>query len=390
MFKINVEKKTAKRIEETTFKDIGCKERYDFQEWVVSEPTILGEELLIIQKEFNDFDNTSDRLDLLAIDKNQNLVIIENKTDDSGKDVVWQAIRYASYCQTFTPNNIKDIFEKYVKKNKLEEKFPDCEKAIIDFLGIDSLENCKLNEGNSQRIIMVSNAFRKEVLSAVEWLLGYGLNITCIKINLCKEGENVYLDPEQILPNKENRDYTIKLANKNSELQSNKTKMLTSERLRSAFWEKYIPIFNTKSKLYENITYTNRKDHWLSTAASISTGVSYNFLICKDYCGVEFNIDTPSREKNKKIFDLLFNNKEDIEKKLTGLSVSWEKQEDNTRSRIGISNHDLSLYDEESWDEIYKYLEEAMIKLEAAIKIYIPEIKKLINNVFVKSDGVEQ
>jgi RecB family endonuclease NucS len=42
-------------------------------------PEALGEELLIIQKEFDGFDNTCERLDLLAIDKDGNLVIIEKE-----------------------------------------------------------------------------------------------------------------------------------------------------------------------------------------------------------------------------------------------------------------------------------------------------------------------
>ncbi len=63
-------------------------------------PESLGEELLIIQKEFDGFDETRERLDLLALDKQGSLVVIENKLDDSGRDVVWQALKYASYCSS--------------------------------------------------------------------------------------------------------------------------------------------------------------------------------------------------------------------------------------------------------------------------------------------------
>ena len=56
-------------------------------------PDALGEELLIIQKEFDGFADTRERLDLLALDKNGQLVIIENKLDDTGRDVVWQAVQ---------------------------------------------------------------------------------------------------------------------------------------------------------------------------------------------------------------------------------------------------------------------------------------------------------
>ena len=45
---------------------------------------ILGDDLLIIAKEFSDFDRTSERLDLLAIDRDGKLVIIELKRDRSG------------------------------------------------------------------------------------------------------------------------------------------------------------------------------------------------------------------------------------------------------------------------------------------------------------------
>ncbi|MCV5555259.1 hypothetical protein OFN13_29650, partial [Escherichia coli] len=80
------------------FSELGFTERKHLQEWLAHEPSALGEELLIIQKEFDGFDDTRERLDLLALDKDGNLVIIENKLDDSGRDVVWQALKYASYC----------------------------------------------------------------------------------------------------------------------------------------------------------------------------------------------------------------------------------------------------------------------------------------------------
>lgn len=61
------------------------------QEWIADKPSILGENLLILQKEFDGFLNTNERLDLLALDESGKLVVIEKKLDDSGKDVVWQA-----------------------------------------------------------------------------------------------------------------------------------------------------------------------------------------------------------------------------------------------------------------------------------------------------------
>ena len=79
------------KIEEKKFSDLGFKEREHLQEWLAADPSMFGEELLIVQKEFDGFSDTKERLDLLALDKQGNLVIIENKLDGTGKDVVWQS-----------------------------------------------------------------------------------------------------------------------------------------------------------------------------------------------------------------------------------------------------------------------------------------------------------
>ena len=101
MFTVNHQTNRITPVKTKTFCELGFTERKHLQEWLADRPSALGEELLIIQKEFDGFDDTRERLDLLAIDKDGNLVIIENKLDDSGRDVVWQALKYASYCASY-------------------------------------------------------------------------------------------------------------------------------------------------------------------------------------------------------------------------------------------------------------------------------------------------
>ncbi len=89
MYKVNVEQKELTELKLIKFSELGLKERFDIQEWVEKMPSILGEELLIIAKEYILPSGT--RLDLLAIDRLANLVVIELKRDDSGCAVDWQA-----------------------------------------------------------------------------------------------------------------------------------------------------------------------------------------------------------------------------------------------------------------------------------------------------------
>ena len=121
MYKIDTVTNQILPLQSQSFSALGFKERNHLQEWLAQCPEALGEELLIIQKEFDGFDDTRERLDLLALDKEGNLVIIENKLDDSGRDVVWQALKYASYCSTLTTAQIVEIYQRYLTGGSIAE-----------------------------------------------------------------------------------------------------------------------------------------------------------------------------------------------------------------------------------------------------------------------------
>jgi hypothetical protein len=95
MYKIDTAQNRIAPLAAKRFGELGFTERKHLKEWLENCPQALAQvdvdELLIIQKEFYGFDDTRERLDLLAIDKDGKLVIIENKLDDTGRDVVWQA-----------------------------------------------------------------------------------------------------------------------------------------------------------------------------------------------------------------------------------------------------------------------------------------------------------
>lgn len=167
MFLIDKEKNEAISVDKKTFKELRFKERKHLQEWICKNTDILGERLLIIQKEFSGFDDTRDRLDILAIDEDGYLVVIENKLDDSGRDVVWQSLKYASYCSSLTKSEIKEIFQQYIDQQGENE---NAERVLCDFLGVDDFSEVELNSGD-QRIIMTAASFRKEVTSTAMWLL---------------------------------------------------------------------------------------------------------------------------------------------------------------------------------------------------------------------------
>ena len=109
-------KRSLTPCKETEFRSHGLLERQDLSKWVEQAPAILGEELHVVTSEYDRFDKTSERLDLLAIDKDGKLVVIELKRGDSGKNVDLQAIKYAAYCSTLTLSKLVDIYVRYQRQ----------------------------------------------------------------------------------------------------------------------------------------------------------------------------------------------------------------------------------------------------------------------------------
>lgn len=373
MFVVNNVDKTASKIKEISFKDIGLKERSDLQEWIANNPIILGEDLLIIQKEFDGFNDTKERLDLLALDKNGNLVIIENKLDDSGRNVVWQAMKYAGYCSSLKKEDIKDIYTQYLSKIGSSDK---AEESIVEFLNKPDFSEVQLNQDLTQRIILVAKEFRKEVTNTVIWARKYGMKIQCLKIMPYMINDLLIIDTEQIIPVKDIADIMISYDEKAQEDFKNKEDLANTQIMRNEFWHMFIPKFNEKSSLFSgrNIA-LNQYDYWFSTGAGIS-GVYFNFLVTKSYAGIELEISGRTQEENKKIYDYLYSYKDEIENSF-GDKLSWERLDDKKRSRISYKLEDVSILDKEVWPKMMNFMAINMLKFEKALRKHINNYSKI-------------
>ena len=220
MYKVDIQNKDLIKLEKTTFFNEKLRERYDIQEWVEKKPEIIEENLLIIGKEVP---LPSDiRIDLLAIDKAANLVIIELKRDDSGRNVDWQAIKYASYCSNFTPTEIFRLYAEYLGTTEDE-----AETIIEKFIDTDDFE--ELNK--SQRIILISKEFHSDVISAVLWLRDFGIEVSCVRFTpYIDETGNLFIAPTKIIPLPEAEDYLIKKEKKQKEVRQTKFSSFSLEK----------------------------------------------------------------------------------------------------------------------------------------------------------------
>jgi len=92
----------------------------ELETWIVKEPRLLGENLLIIGKQW-DIAGVG-RLDLLAIDAAGKLVIVELKRDVATREAIAQALDYASWLHSASEEEIKAHAKAFLKED-LEDAY---------------------------------------------------------------------------------------------------------------------------------------------------------------------------------------------------------------------------------------------------------------------------
>ena len=373
MYQINKGDNRIKKLKQKSFSELKLRERDHLQEWLANMPEALGEELLIIQKEFDGFDDTRERLDLLAIDKDGQLVIIENKLDDTGRDVVWQALKYASYCTNLKKGQIVDIYQKYL------DRFcggGNATQSICEFLEAQDFEEVVLNSGNEQRLILVAANFRKEVTATSLWLISHNIRVQCFKVTPYAFGEELLLDVQQIIPTPEAEEYMIGMSTKQAEEKSVKTNQRRSHVLRLSYWEQLLERFDALNiELYKNRS--PGRDHWLSGASGVS-GCGFHLIFNKMEVRVEVWIATASQEYNKAIFDALYTDKLELEDNF-GAPLSWERLDDKKSCRIAYSK-DFDCYNRENWPEMIDWMAKHIVPLEEAFRAPLNKITQELKN----------
>lgn len=371
MFTVNYQTNRISPVKTKTFSELGFTERKHLQEWLAHQPDALGEELLIIQKEFDGFDDTRERLDLLALDKDGNLVIIENKLDDSGRDVVWQALKYASYCASLTKAQIVEIYQQYLDRYEPVKGEVDLLNApqhaaarICEFLDAPDLDEVKLNLGNSQRLMLVAANFRKEVTSTALWLLGQGINIACFKITPYALGEQLLINIDQIIPTPEAKELMIGISAKEAEEKSTEVVLKNRHNVRRDYWEQLLDAFQKSScLLYSNISPS--KDHWLCAGSGV-TGCPYSLIFNQKELRVELWFSRNSAEENKWLFDRVAEQKDSIERSF-GAELEWLRLDDKKQSRVQYAVK-LDGFNRDEWPAAISWHVEQMTKLEQALK----------------------
>lgn len=196
----------------TSFQQESLWERRDLQRLLKANIQAIDENVMVIAEEFGDWSEGGRRIDLLAIDKDANLVVIELKRTDDGGHMELQAIRYAAMVANMTWDQAKLAFQKYLSENQIDS---DAESLLCEFLGWSSANEDDFAQ--SVRIVLASANFSKEITTSVLWLNDRDLDISCVRLSLHKIDDKLVLSADQIIPLPEAESYQIEVKQKRRE-----------------------------------------------------------------------------------------------------------------------------------------------------------------------------
>ena len=199
------------KLNETTFSNEGIKERNDLQRLLKDSIEVIAPDTLVIAEEFSEWAGSQRRIDLLAIDRDANLVVIELKRTEDGGHMELQALRYASMISAMTFDRAVEVFNDYLGDDSTQ----NAEKVMLGFLGWD--EGNQEDFASNVRIVLASAEFSRELTTSVLWLNDKGLDIRCIRMKPYSSNGETLINVEQVIPLPEAEEYQISIRKKRQE-----------------------------------------------------------------------------------------------------------------------------------------------------------------------------
>ena len=198
-----------------SLEEAGLEQRADLQEWVLSNPAILGPAVKVVTFEFEGVPTAGgaarDRVSVLGLGADGRLVVAELKNSRSA-DTEVSAIKYAAAVSRMLPESLADLYARFQSRRQTpispEEALAELQAHAPD-LSSESLRR--------PRIVMLARDFSAVVTASVVWLSEMGLDIALVQISAFRSytygqlgSNNVpMISVSQIYPVREVEDFTI-------------------------------------------------------------------------------------------------------------------------------------------------------------------------------------
>ena len=175
----------------------------DLEREIVHCPALLGEELLVLGSQLAEFAEDRDRLDVLMLDRDGELVLVELKVSDNFRVTDLQALAYAGAYASASTEDLARTFQKTLSRTESRDvPVDEAVRRIVDWVS-DIDEFAEWTPSQRVRIKLVAPSFPQRVLTTVKWLSDvYAMPVEAIRVQMfeLEAGRTRHLSFERLLP----------------------------------------------------------------------------------------------------------------------------------------------------------------------------------------------
>ncbi len=206
LFKADGAEATA--LTKTSLAALGLRERDHLQEWVIANPTVLGDGLLVVTSEYDSWRGTDgvaskDRLDILALEPSGRLVVAELKRDED-RDVHLQAVNYAALVSRFDLETLAEAHAKFLAGRGTPTTVDEARERLLEHVEEFDQETLR-----APRIVLVAASFPRIVTHTAVWLSEMGLDVSLVQVGAWQAGEQLIGSFERLYPVQAVEEFTL-------------------------------------------------------------------------------------------------------------------------------------------------------------------------------------
>ncbi len=166
------------------------------EDWLENNPDDIVEngQLLVIGRQVTT--NLGSFIDLLAIDRQGDVVVIELKRDRTPRETIAQALEYASFIEKIGYEQLEDVLRSYTGDESI-----NLAQYHREYFALSSDEASVFN--HDQRIVIVGQTITPEIRQVSTFLRNKGIHVTCLEFTFFKSNDGQQLLSTDIVIGKE-------------------------------------------------------------------------------------------------------------------------------------------------------------------------------------------
>ena len=193
--------------------DAGLRERDHLQAWIIANPRVLGDDVLIVTCEFDRWATSvagnadpRDRLDILGLDPAGTLVVVELKRDRAASTVEMQALKYAAMASRFDVDTLAAAYAAHRTRSTGATTDNEEALALLEEHAGGELDPKVLRR---PKVVLVAGEFAQTTTATCVWLSEMGIDVTLVRYQAYRTDSGVVLTTSQLWPIPTVEDFTV-------------------------------------------------------------------------------------------------------------------------------------------------------------------------------------